>query len=291
MIEVPEQFAVETIAREGAEGRRWIEALPSSVDGICDRWGLRPDGAVMHGYLAVVVPVRRGQERLALKVGWIDDENRHEALALSTWDGRGAVRLIEADPATGALLLERLDPATPLGSLPEDEAVAVAAELLRRSAVPAPGGIPTLEELARRWHGDFVERWLRFDRKLPRRIVDAARGACAQLGPTSGRLLANRDLHYWNVLRGEREPWLVIDPKPLAGDAEIAVAPLIWSRFDADVHRRFRAIVDGAGLDPERARGWAIAYAVADRFWALSMGFVEGADRCAFIASTLADCC
>ena len=40
------------------------------------------------------------------------------------------------------------------------------------------------------------------------------------------------DLHYENVLAADREPWLVIDPKPMAGDAHYEVAPLLWNRWD-----------------------------------------------------------
>ncbi|MGW4483521.1 aminoglycoside phosphotransferase family protein [Amycolatopsis sp. NPDC004368] len=42
----------------------------------------------------------------------------------------------------------------------------------------------------------------------------------------------NEDLHYENVLAGQREPWLVIDPKPIAGDLEYGVFSLLWNRFD-----------------------------------------------------------
>ena len=45
-----------------------------------------------------------------LKVGFPDDESEHEDLALQHWHGRGAVRLLRADPHRRALLLERLHP-------------------------------------------------------------------------------------------------------------------------------------------------------------------------------------
>lgn len=293
MIRVPDDFAAETIARDGEAGRRWIEALPSIVAEVCARWDLSIDGEVMHGYLAVVVPVRSASDAYVLKVTWVDEENEHEALALATWKGNGAVRLVDHDDRLHAMLLERLDSEVTLESVPIDEAVTVAATLLRRLCVPAPAALRSVRDVAERWTGDLVERWERYDRRLPRAIVDAAVDASARLGPSSADLLVNRDLHYGNVLRGAREPWLVIDPKPLRGDPEFAVAPLLWTRFDvADgaeaVRRRFDAIVAGAALDVERARGWALTYAVADRLWSLSMGFSDGAERCALIAVSLA---
>ena len=40
------------------------------------------------------------------------------------------------------------------------------------------------------------------------------------------------DLHYENVLAADREPWLVIDPKPTNGDPHYEVAPLLWNRWE-----------------------------------------------------------
>ncbi|MBI2150740.1 MAG: hypothetical protein HYU27_09080, partial [Acidobacteria bacterium] len=39
----------------------------------------------------------------------------------------------------------------------------------------------------------------------------------------------HQDLHGDNVLRAAREPWLVIDPKPVAGEREFSVSPIVRS--------------------------------------------------------------
>lgn len=46
------------------------------------------------------------------------------------------------------------------------------------------------------------------------------------------RVLLHTDLHHEHVLAGDREQWLAIDAKPLAGDAAFEVAPLLWNRWD-----------------------------------------------------------
>lgn len=43
------------------------------------------------------------------------------------------------------------------------------------------------------------------------------------------QVLLHQDLHADNVLRAGREPWLVIDPKPLTGEREFGVAPIVRS--------------------------------------------------------------
>ena len=57
----------------------------------------------------------------------------------------------------------------------------------------------------------------------------AAVGLLRDLGPSqSSSVLFHQDLHGDNVLAAAREPWLVIDPKPLVGEREFSAAPIDW---------------------------------------------------------------
>ncbi|HEY0640453.1 MAG TPA: aminoglycoside phosphotransferase family protein, partial [Pseudonocardiaceae bacterium] len=139
---VPAGFGRELLADEGDRARAWLTALPSLVESYLERWSLTEDGPVLHGYVAVVLPVRRPDGTpAALKVGWPHEEAEHEALALRIWDGDGAVQLLDADEPGGALLLERLDATTSLRAVDVWTAAEVAGGLLRRLAVPAPPGL------------------------------------------------------------------------------------------------------------------------------------------------------
>ncbi len=71
LLGVPAQFAADTLAREGEAAWAWLARLPELVGELCARWGLRVTGDPMHGYMALVVPVLRGDSRYALKVSWI----------------------------------------------------------------------------------------------------------------------------------------------------------------------------------------------------------------------------
>lgn len=84
----------------------------------------------MHGARGLVLPVDRGDEKLALKIAWPDETTSSEYRALSAWAGHGMVRLIDSRPESGAALLERLDATRPLSSVPLDEAIDVAADLI-----------------------------------------------------------------------------------------------------------------------------------------------------------------
>jgi streptomycin 6-kinase len=293
MIVVPEDFARGVVNEAGEAGRAWIDRLPMVIESLCAQWNLVVDGAPMHGYLGVVVPVKRGDESCALKVSWINESNAHEMLALSVWNGQGAVRLLESQPEIGAMLLERLDGRRSLEDVAIGEAVAIAGGLLRRLAVPAPNDLPRLTVMAEGLAETIPERWDRLNRPMPRRLVDTARDLAAQLGPTAGSLLVNWDLHYGNVLAGEREPWLAIDPKVVVGDPEFGLAQLVWTRLE-DMERAgglsyyFHALVDSAGLDLQRARSWTLVRCVDYWLWGLSIGLTEDPVRCDIITTWLA---
>ena len=97
-------------------------------------------------------------------------------------------------------------------------------------------------------------------------------------------MIIHGDLHYENVLAADREPWLVIDPKPMSGDPHFEPGPLLQNRWEEmtagpvslrdAIRRRFHAVVDAAGLDEARARDWVIVRMVLNAHWA-----VEDAQR------------
>jgi len=148
----------------------------------------------------------------------------------------------------------------------------------------------------RQWALDLAaelpELWRSTGRPFSCRCLDAAVEVATAIGPRAGSLLANRDMHYQNVLAGEREPWLVIDPKVMRGDAEFGLAPLLWRRLEeaggpAGLRRRFDALVDEAGLDAELARGWTLLRAVDYQLWGLNFGLTEDPARCATVIDWL----
>jgi len=280
-------------ALAGEPGRRWIASLPGLVEALCADWSLTIDGAPMHGFVALAVPVLRGDERCVLKTSWMDSETEHEGLALSIWDGRGAVRLLAEDPARGALLLERLDHTRSLHAAPAAEAVEVAGGLLRRLAVPAPPPVRSCRDYALRQAGELPAANAALGGPVPARLLDAALACARELGESADTaLLLSQDLHYDNVLRGEREPWLMIDPKPISGDPEFGVIPLLWNRFneldgERGLRERLAALVDAAELDPERARAWTLLRAVDNWLWELNAADPRQAQVCATIAVLL----
>ena len=92
----------------------------------------------------------------------------------------------------------------------------------------------------------------------------------------------NRDAHLGNFLSAGREPWLLIDPKPVLGEASFDGAYLLLANMDADAtHADTTSIVEQIAarlvVDPQRVRAWALVRAVDNALWASDLGDVAKA--------------
>lgn len=275
--DLPPAFGAD--AAPGGEMSAFLDRLPGLVREVVEDWQLSYDGAPWHGRTALVVPVRTAAGRpAALKLVMPHDEARHENLALRAWHGNGTVQLLRADPHRWALLLERLHAGEDLTSMRDADACELVADFYARLHVPA---LPQLVRLSA-----AVDRWterlagLPPDAPVPRRLVEQAVSLGRSLvadDATDVRTI-HGDLHYGNVLAGDREPWLVIDPKPVAGDPHYEIAPMLWNRWEEvvasgnvrqAVRRRFHTLVDTAMLDEDRARDWVVVREMHNVLWAI----------------------
>jgi streptomycin 6-kinase len=258
--------------RASDAGRHWLERLPRLVEECAERWSLSLERPFPYAYASLALPgVAPDGTVCVLKIQFPDRESEHEAAALALWDGDGAVRLLGRDGERHALLLERCRPGTPLYERDEDAALDVMVELLPRLWKPARGPFRSLAEEAAWWAERLPVHWQRHGRPFEGRLLDAALQALRDLPASQGdQVLLHQDLHAGNVLRAEREPWLAIDPKPLAGEREFGIAALVrggeLGRGPHHVRHRLNRLTDALGLERERARQWALVQTLA---WAL----------------------
>lgn len=232
---------------------------------ILEEWRLSADGPAVVGTTAVVLPVvTEDGVPAVVKLG---PERSDEHLALQRWAGRGAVRMLRADPGRGALLLERLAPED-LGQGWDVQACEVVADLYRELHVAAGPQLTPLSFLCRSWADELAAA----DLPVPRRLVEHARALALELAgdESTDGVLVHSDLHFGHVLATPAgDGWRAIAPRPVSGDPHYEPAPLLWSRWDelegrvrAGVRDRFLAVVDAAGLDEHRARDWVIVRTV-----------------------------
>ena len=294
-------------------GRDWLASLPGLIREALDRWQLSVDLAPgeepWNGHGALVVPVLQHGRQAALKIAYPHEEALAERHALALWGGHGAVRLLAADTTSCSMLLERLDASRWLQDAPMDEARQVWGDIMRELSIapddrPEWRGFDHIAATAERWSDEMPSEWERQDRPFPRWLLEAALEVCQTRGAVGRRssrdVLVHTDLHFMNILAilgAGRRDYLAIDPQPQIGEAEFAVAPVLWNRIK-DLSRRDPAVALqercrdfslAAGLDPEVARQWSVAREVDNALWYAGKRGHEGhLARSLWVASTLA---
>jgi streptomycin 6-kinase len=262
--------------RDVPGGADWLDRLPHLAEECAEQWGLELGTPLTGGNVSLVLPAGDA----VLKINFPDEESEHEADALALWNGDAAVRLLAHDPERRALLIERCRPGTTLWELADERAAtSIAASLLLRIWRPPPPEHPfrLLTTEAGRWAAELPGQWERLGRPFDRTLLDEAVAAAQQLSASQqDPVVVHQDFHGGNVLRAQREPWLVIDPKPLVGERAFDAASLLRDRPDElardpaparRVRSRLSQLTDELALDRERVRGWGIVHALA---WGVS---------------------
>jgi streptomycin 6-kinase len=260
------------VADTGLTHGVWLERVPELVHECVEGWELRlgePYVAGAAGY-AARVELRDGTPAV-LKLIYPHRESEHEAEALELHDGAGTVQLLAYDADRRAMLLERCEPGTPVTRIGADDALNVIVELLPRLWKPAGELFRPLAEEAAWWVEELPLDWEAAGRPFERALLDAAVDALQELPVSQGeQVLVNQDLHGENILAAQRELWLVIDPKPLVGEREFALAPVVRSFELGDTRRdvlhRLDRLSSDLGLDRERTRWWTIGQTLAWTF-------------------------
>jgi streptomycin 6-kinase len=250
----------------------WLDRLPDVIRRLEQRWALTPDTPLdgEEPSCSYVTAVRAANGMPAvLKIAMPHMEGEHEIQGLRFWDGDPTVRLLEFDDELGAMLLERCLPGSPLRALAEDDQDVVISGLLRRlwRQPLKPHPFRPLSTLTRYWANETRSQ-IEQQPDIDMGLVRAGLHLFEELpGNATRTALLATDLHAGNVVRAEREPWLVIDPKPFVGDpAYDATQHLLNCRTRLRLHpdRTIRNFANLAEIEYERVRLWTFARAAAE---------------------------
>jgi streptomycin 6-kinase len=265
-------------------GLAWLRGLPDLLDRLARRWSLTlgdhfPDIAYNYVAPATRVGPARRPTPCVLKVCRRVGETANEIAALRLWHGRGAARLLEADPALGALLLKRVEPGTLLVEVAEtddDAATLIAAGVLRQLWEPVldPADVRGLRPLES-WCAAYDRNREALSRGaggFPAALFRRADALRRDLLASPARpAVLHGDLHHYNVLRDRRAGWRAIDPKGLAGDRCFDVCQFFRNPRDRPSPRVNRRRLDifcaELGLDRQRTKAWCLVHAVLDACW------------------------
>jgi streptomycin 6-kinase len=263
---------------DAAARAQWRSTWPEIIGAIAENWSLRVEPPFPNISFNFAAPaVRANGTRCVLKVCLPDHEFDSEVAALTVYDGRGAVRLLDVDRERRAMLLERAKPGAPILSLPDEESTRIAAEIMKRLWRPVPTGAP-LQTLSI-WGEGFQDHRERFNGAGP---IDAElfqhgdRLFRELLASQAKPVVLHGDLHHYNLL-SSGDGWIAIDPKGVIG--EPAYEPANWLRnpyglerwpdLGAALARRIDMFSEILEIERARIRDWAVAQTVLSACWCL----------------------
>jgi streptomycin 6-kinase len=222
--------------------------------------------------MSVVIRCRLASGRPAvLKISPDAARVANEGAALDRWKTVHTPSVLGVDESVGALLIEAIEPGTPLvdsRTYPDMEIVAELLTSLHRSGVPDP----SYPSLSHRIDHLFNSGTRPYERRpelvdvVPPELYERGRQFASRLvervEPTA---LLHGDLTPNNILDGGNGRGLVaIDPAPCLGDdvAFEAVDLLLWQAGDVDtIVARAEQLAPLIGVDARRLLDWCIAFA------------------------------
>ncbi len=285
MLNLPTHFT-KTVSTTFTGGAEWLTRLPDLLAECKRRWSLtvRPSHFTLSYNYVAPATLADGTE-IVLKVGVPNRELRTEIEALRLYNGRSAVRLLDADPDNGILLLECLTPGEMLTTITDDdEATRIAVQVMQNlwRPLPADHHFPSVAD----WADGLAELRQEFGGgtgPFDKRLVETAESLFTDLlASMSEPMLLHGDLHHYNILSAG-DGWLMIDPKGVAGEPAYEVGALLRNPIATIfaepelahiTARRLDILAELLALDRERLRQWSLAQAVLSAWW----GYEDGGD-------------
>lgn len=282
MFAIPDDFSQAMVTLHGAEGVDWLNRLPEILATCEQQWSITIGAPFPNLSYHYVAQATRADGNLAVvKVCSPTGEFTQESEALRLFAGRGMAQLLEYSHDIEAMLLEALQPGTPLSSVEDDEAAtSIAASVMRQfwRPVPPEHPFPTVADWGRGF-SRLREHYEGGHGPFPPRLLEQAETLFAELSASMAEpVLLHGDLHHENILAAERQPWLAIDPKGLIGEPAYETGALLRNPLPALLQRpqparilarRVDQLAEELGLDRARVRGWGLAQAVLSAWWSV----------------------
>ncbi|MEN8173178.1 MAG: aminoglycoside phosphotransferase family protein [Chloroflexota bacterium] len=281
----------------GDKGLDWLDALPALLDEFTQCWSLTlkpPFEPFSYNY--VLPAVTRDGRDVVLKTGFPDPELLTEIYALRHYAGQGSVQILESNPGNQIMLLERVKPGDVLLDLDDDDAMTlIAARVMQQLWKPIdptdhfPASSTWMRTLDNIWPGSSP---------ITQPLVEAAqRLKAALLKSETKTVLLHGDLHHWNILSAQRQPWLAVDPKGIVGDPVFDVGALlrnpvnrmlIMPDFKRSTLRRLDILAEVLGFERQRMLSWSFVQAILAAHWSYEING-DGWDAFAHAAQVFFD--
>lgn len=257
-------------ARFGSRVESWFDELPGVLRVLAERWRLDLDAPIPRGSVSVVFRCRTADGRgTVLKVSPDRARLAYEAAALKSWHTVHVPAVLALDERLGALLIEAIEPGTPLAvsTQPAPESVAELLHSLRKIGVSDPSYPAVGQRVAYLFDSSvkLYERQPQLRALVPRELYARGLQLATRLAMDAApAVLLHGDLTPSNILDGGAERGLVaIDPAPCLGDAAFdAVDLILWQADDlGGITARTDRLAAATGMDADRLLAWCVAFA------------------------------
>lgn len=265
----------------GSKGEQWLQNIPELISAFESKWNFRALAPYPLSYNYVAPVILSNGVKAVFKLGYPDDDEfRSEIYALLTCNGQGICRLLQSDTKQCAMLIEHIDPGTPLSQEPNDEqATRIIASVMKkmwRPIEPNHSCIP-------------IKRWTRALYEYPKTPLDSSKPSIPLtlvmrakilfeelIQSSSTSVLTHGDLHHDNILLSQKRGWIAIDPKGIVAEPAYDVAAMIrnpYKLFSRDVDfapllkRRIQILSEELDISAKRLHGWCMAQTILSGVW------------------------
>jgi streptomycin 6-kinase len=274
---LPQQL-VETVRgwdqRQVTQG--WLETLPATIAGICERWSITIEHVVPNTYVTLVALGHSDKlGPVVIKSSALADEFQSEATALQLAAGGNVARLYDLDLDRTVMVMERIVPGVQLRdvALSDDDKTRLAAETIATfwRDVPDPSDLHPL----RRWMRALFDWSPRPDLIDPDLIQRAQEQATSLLARSTRSCLLHGDFQHHNLLQRASGELVIIDPKGVYGDPGFEFAAWMYNPEGVTARadyldlatRRVAICSDVWGIDQQTLIEWAFVGAVLSMCW------------------------
>jgi streptomycin 6-kinase len=257
-------------ARFGTEVEAWFAELPGVLTALTERWQLELGPPIPRGSVSAVFWCRMADGRRAvLKASPDRARLAFEAAALQAWDTVHTPAVIALDEQLGALLIEAVEPGTPLAVscvYPAADSVAELLGSLHESGVPGPSYPAAGQRVAYLFGSSakLYERHPDLTALIPPELYARGHRLAARLARHHCPVvLLHGDLTPGNILDGGAGRLVAIDPAPCLGDAAFDAVDLILWQADGleTIQARTQQLAGTTGVAAERLFSWCVAFA------------------------------
>ena len=211
------------VAAQGQVGAAWLAQLPTLVSKLEADWGIQVRQILPNAteaYVAAAVTAEGEEVALKIPIAGIEKADR-EFRTLQAANGRGYVRLLQHDTASGAMLLERLGRQLAQLELSIETQIEIICSTLQRAWMPLPSGLRLMSGAEKAsWLASYIESvWPKVGRPCSQKAIAIALRFAKARGDAfdpNTAVLAHGDPHAWNTLQHPKtQGFKFVDPDGL----------------------------------------------------------------------------